>query len=78
MNNCSKILIAASAGIAAGAVLGILFAPDKGAETREEINEQIKKLADSVESAFNKGKDKFHEIKDKVEHAVKETVEQFS
>ncbi|HET7115957.1 MAG TPA: YtxH domain-containing protein [Hanamia sp.] len=78
MNNNSKILVAAAAGMVAGAVLGILFAPDKGAETREEINEQIKKLAGSVESTFNKGKDKFHEIKDKVEHAVNETIEQFS
>ena len=74
MNNSSKILLAAAAGMAAGVVLGVLFAPDKGAETREEINEQIKNLAGSVEDTFNKGKDKFHELKDTVERALKETV----
>lgn len=78
MNSNGKILIAAASGMAAGAVLGILFAPRKGIKTRKEINEQIKNLAGSVEESFNKGKDKFYELKDKVEHAVKETVAQFS
>lgn len=77
MNNNSKILIAVAAGMAAGAVLGILFAPDKGADTRKEINDQIKKLADTIEDSFNKGKEKFHDIKEKVEQEVREKVEQF-
>jgi gas vesicle protein len=44
MNNSGKILAAVAAGIAAGAVLGILFAPDKGTETRKKIADQGKKL----------------------------------
>lgn len=77
MNNNIKILIGTGVGLAAGAVLGILFAPEKGADTRKEINDQIKKLADTVEGSFNKGKEKFHDIKEKVEQAVKEKVEQY-
>lgn len=43
MNRTGKIITAFAAGAAAGAVLGILFAPGKGRETRKKINEQGKK-----------------------------------
>ena len=48
MNNTGKILTAVAAGAAAGVILGVLFAPDKGSETRRKINEQGKKIADGV------------------------------
>lgn len=71
MNTSGKILAAVAAGIAAGAILGILFAPDKGSETRRKINEQGKKFADGV-------KDKFKDFKEDVEKKVKEKVEEFA
>ena len=78
MNTSGKILAAVAAGIAAGAVLGILFAPDKGSETRRKINEQGKKVADGIKIKFNKGKEKFSEMKEDVEQKVKDTVEEFA
>lgn len=36
MENNNKILLAAGIGAAIGGILGILFAPDKGAETRKK------------------------------------------
>ncbi|MES2799246.1 MAG: YtxH domain-containing protein [Bacteroidota bacterium] len=36
-NNTGKIIGAVLAGVAIGGVLGILFAPDKGSETRKKI-----------------------------------------
>jgi gas vesicle protein len=44
----SRILLGFAAGAAIGAALGILFAPDKGTETRRRISERGNDLADSV------------------------------
>ena len=46
MKNTSKVLIALGAGLAIGGILGVLFAPDKGENTRNKIAENGKKLAD--------------------------------
>ena len=78
MNTNGKILAAVAAGIAAGAVLGILFAPDKGTETRRKLNEQGKKMADEIKIKFNKGKEKFNDLKEDIEQSMKEKAEQFS
>lgn len=52
MNNTGKIITAIAVGAAAGAILGILFAPDKGSETRKKINKQRKKIADELMKKF--------------------------
>ena len=53
MNNTAKILVGIAAGAAVGAVLGILFAPAKGKETRENIIKKGKEFADEVTKRFN-------------------------
>lgn len=78
MNNTGKILTAFAAGAAAGAILGILFAPDKGSETRKKINEQGRKIADDMKDKFRKGKEKFSDLKEDIEKTVREKVEEFA
>jgi gas vesicle protein len=60
MNTTGKILAGFAAGAAVGAILGILFAPDKGAETRRKINEQGKKMGDDIKNKCNDVKDLFN------------------
>ena len=62
--NSGKLILGVLAGVAAGAILGILFAPDKGSETRRKI---AKKGADSLDDL----KEKLSEIMDQFE-ALKE------
>lgn len=78
MNNTGKILTALAAGVAAGAILGVLFAPDKGSETRRKINEQGKKIADDVKDKFSKGKEKLSDLQEDIEQTIKEKVQEFA
>ena len=78
MNTSGKILAAVAAGIAAGAVLGILFAPGKGSETRRKLNEEGKKFAEDLKDKFSKGKEKFKDMKEDLERTVREKAEEFA
>jgi len=49
-----KVLIGVLAGMAVGALLGVLFAPDKGSETRKKMAEKGGELADEVSDKFMK------------------------
>jgi len=47
-----KLLLGLVAGAAAGAVLGILFAPDKGSETRRKIAQKGNDYAEGLKEKF--------------------------
>jgi gas vesicle protein len=48
-----KVLVGVVAGLAAGAILGILFAPDKGTETRRKISQKGTDLTNSIKTKFS-------------------------
>jgi len=51
--NSGKILLGVLAGVAIGATIGILFAPDKGSATRKKISRKSDAYADELEKKFN-------------------------
>lgn len=72
MNNTTKILAAFAAGALVGAIAGVLFAPDKGSETRKKISEEGKKLANSMKDKFKTGKEKFKDLKEGIKESIKD------
>jgi len=47
-----NVLIGSLAGAAAGAIAGILLAPDKGSKTRKKISTKTKETADGIKDSF--------------------------
>jgi len=71
MKDNSKVVVALLAGLAAGAVLGILFAPDKGNETRDKLAESLKNLGDSIRETAANEIDNLVGMKDKIVENIK-------
>ena len=67
MNN-GKAILAVLAGVAAGAALGMLFAPDKGSGTRKKISKKGEDLADALNDKIDR---KFEELLNSVTGKVK-------
>jgi len=71
MNDNSKVVIALLAGLAAGAALGLLFAPEKGSETRDKLSESLKNLGESIKETAANEIDNLVGLKDKIVENIK-------
>lgn len=78
MNSTAKIIVAAAAGALAGAIVGVLFAPDKGSKTRRKITKESKKFAGNVKDKLNNSKERFDDLKEDIEQFIKEKVDEFA
>ncbi|HEY5509757.1 MAG TPA: YtxH domain-containing protein [Prolixibacteraceae bacterium] len=67
--NSGKVLLGVLAGVAAGALVGVLFAPAKGSRTRKKILKQGESYVDGLQEKFN---EYAGTISEKLEHAKAE------
>lgn len=76
MADSGKVVLGLLAGIAIGATLGILFAPDKGTETRRKLAEKAEGMEEDLEKQFNEFmnemKKKLATVKEQVEEGIAE------
>jgi len=75
--NIQKLLLGILAGVAGGALAGILFAPEKGSKTRKRISRKGEKYSDDVKDKFEEFYDKvntkFDDVKDHVTKFAEQT-----
>ena len=64
MKNTQKLLVGFVSTFVAGAVVGILFAPERGNRTRKRILRSGKDLFKTVDYSLEEGKDSLEEIRD--------------
>ena len=69
-----KLVVGLLAGLAAGAVLGILFAPDKGTETRKKIAQKGEDYVDEIKEKFDDLLDDLGKKMDGVNNKAKDLV----
>ncbi|WP_345949765.1 MULTISPECIES: YtxH domain-containing protein [unclassified Mucilaginibacter] len=71
MGDGAKVALALLAGLAAGAAIGILFAPSKGTETRDKLSESLSNLSDSIKETAAAEIDRLASLKTKVVDNIK-------
>jgi len=68
-----KVVLGVLAGVAIGAALGILFAPDKGSETRKKLS---RKGEDAIDDLNEKFDELLSTLTEKIETAKEEACKQ--
>ena len=72
----SNVALGVIGGIATGAILGVLFAPEKGSNTRRKIVEKQKDLRNSLKKKANElvenSTTNFHDLRAGTEEALEE------
>ncbi|MFI5451575.1 YtxH domain-containing protein [Pedobacter sp. UC225_61] len=71
MSDNSKVVVGLLAGLAAGVALGLLFAPDKGSETRDKLSQSLKDFGDSIKDKAADEINNLNSLKDKVVSSIK-------
>ena len=68
----SQVVLGVAGGIAVGAVLGVLFAPDKGSKTRKKILDAGKEYTENLKGEFG---DLYQDVSNKYENLLEDAKE---
>jgi gas vesicle protein len=66
MNSTGKFILGVLSAAAAGTVIGLLIAPEKGSETRKKLVESFGKLAIDAANVLQSGKQQLEETGDAI------------
>ncbi len=71
MTKNSKIIIGVAAAAAAGAAIGLLFAPEKGTKIREKVREVANDFATDLLDVIQRGGRQYSDSVDSIEDSAK-------
>ncbi|QNL47935.1 YtxH domain-containing protein [Olivibacter sp. SDN3] len=63
-------LITFLGGVATGLAIGMLFAPLRGRETREQVDHSVRELAQGLKEATGEQLERFRNLKDRLAYAI--------
>ncbi len=72
MNTKSKVILGILGAAAAGVVIGMLVAPEKGKDMRKKIKRTAEDWADNVGHLWNKGKHAAEDAMDDAKHKARQ------
>lgn len=82
MTTKSKVVIGILGAAAAGVIIGLLVAPEKGSDIRKRIRKTAGGWVDNLGHLWSKGKataeDAVHDVQDKVRHTSSKAKESYS
>jgi gas vesicle protein len=76
MKDNSKVILNLLAGVAAGAALGILFAPSKGRNSRRKVDLLFTNFSDTLIDNAENQYNLLDNLKDSLKYALRERLEQ--
>ena len=74
MNDTGKLIATLTAGFAAGVVAGILFAPEVGEKTRENLKSKASEIGDELEAQYQVEIEKLKVKVSELTNELKETI----
>lgn len=69
-----KVFLGILAGVAVGAMLGVLFAPEKGSDLRKKISKKGEDYAEGMKDKFDDFIESFSDKFDEAKEEVKEKI----
>jgi gas vesicle protein len=72
MTTTTKIVLGVVGAAAAGMLIGLLIAPEKGSETRKRIRKTTGEWADGLSQLFVKGKEEAENLKEDLKEDLKD------
>ncbi len=78
MTTSTKIILGVVGAAAAGAVIGLLLAPEKGTDFRKRLSHKAYDWADQLGDLIDNGKSKLDELKADVNNAVRNAEDSYA